>query len=199
MSDVTDEMIERCRSGDASAFAQVVETYERPLFAYVYRFTAGEKQIPDPEDIVQDIFLKVWKALPKFDSKRSSSFQAWLFSVARNHLISILRKKRPDMVRDDDEGDGLFGRIVDVGASSPREVAEANQLKDEVAAAVSSLTEKLRTAFILRYYEDMPYSEIAEVLQCSEGTVKSRISRAREILSLKLRDHLGPESGVQQS
>ena len=189
MDELSQDIIDRCCQQDASAFAIAVQTLERPLFAYVYRFTVGESNLPDPEDIVQDIFLNVWNGLPGLKADSPSGFQAWFFRIARNHLISILRKKRPEMVRDNDEGDGLFGRIPDRGPS-PRESAQSNQLESNVAEAVSSLNEKLRTAFILRYYEDLSYGEISAILECSEGTVKSRISRAREILSQQLKDHL---------
>lgn len=184
------EVLARCRRGDAEAFAEVVQTYERPLFAYVYRSTAAERGLPDPEDIVQEVFLRAWRGFPGWNPARSTSFAAWLFAIARNHVVELLRRTRPETVSwEDSAGD------LPAGLPSPREAAGTAELRDRVAATVCRLPEKLRTAFLLRFHEERSYAEIAEVLECDLGTVKSRIARAREFLARELADEKPVETG----
>jgi RNA polymerase sigma-70 factor (ECF subfamily) len=195
MDEVSTDILQRCRSGDAEAFADVVQTYERPLFSFVYRFTAAEHGLPDAEDLVQEIFLRVWRGFPGWNPKRNASFAAWLFAIARNHLVEQLRRTRPELV-DWDESHGDF---LPSKRPSPREEAQLRELHDRAALAIAALPEKLRTAFLLRYHEERSYAEIAEVLQCDLGTVKSRISRARETLAEQLREDGEPsEPGVRR-
>lgn len=189
-TDISPDVLARCRRGDAEAFAEVVQTYERPLFSFVYRFAAAERGLPDPEDIVQEVFLRAWRGFPSWNPARSASFAAWMFAIARNHLVELLRRVRPETVSWDDS-------VADPPAMrpSPRDAAGAAELRDRVATSIACLPEKLRTAFLLRFHEERSYAEIAEVLSCDIGTVKSRISRARDFLARELADESIARSG----
>ncbi len=188
MKNVSRDILDRCRNGDAEAFSEVVQTYERPLFSYVYRFTAGECGLPDSEDIVQEVFLKVWRGLPRWNPVPPRSFEAWLFTIARNHLVELLRRPRPQLVHNTGDRDDILGRIVDEQRPSPRDNASFRELEASLATAVAALPEALRTVFLLRFHEDLSYLEIAECMDCEVGTVKSRLSRARAFLTTELRE-----------
>jgi len=189
-TDIGTEVLERCRLGDAEAFAEVVQTYERPLFSFVYRSTAAERGLPDPEDIVQEVFLRAWRGFPGWNPGRSASFAAWLFAIARNHIVELLRRTRPETVSWEDSAADPPALLP-----SPRDAAGAAELRDRVAAAMTRLPEKLRTAFLLRFHEERSYAEIAEVLSCDLGTVKSRIARARDFLARELANEVPAPTG----
>ena len=185
MEEVSTEVIRHCQNGSAESFAEVVEAYERPLFSYVFRLLAHARVGMEPEDVVQEVFLKAYTQVRTFDPLRGARFSTWLFTITRNYCISLLRKKSVEREMDDVE-DGEVEALADSRLPDPRAVASERELAERVAAAVAALPEKLRSVFILRIYEDMPYEEIAEVMECNIGTLKSRMSRAREKLARAL-------------
>ncbi len=181
MQELSKEIVSRCQNGSATAFAELVKRYERPLFAYIYRLnctTVGR----EPEDIVQEIFLKVYQNIHNFKELPGACFSTWLFTIARNHCIDLIRKKKTDGHRKGLEDKGMID-LAESKLANPQKTALQNEAAERVAIAVAELSEPLRSAFILRYYEDMSYAEIAQILQCNEGTVKSRVARAKQMLS----------------
>ena len=180
MQEVSEEIISSCQDGSARAFAELVQRYERPLFAYVYRLnctTAGR----EPEDIVQEIFLKVYQNIHSFKQLSGACFSTWLFTIARNHCIDLIRKKKTD---GHSKGLGDKGMIdlAEPQLANPQKTASQNEVAERVAIAVAELSEPFRSALVLRYYEDMSYARIAQILQCNEGTAKSRVARAKQAL-----------------
>ena len=181
MQDIAQETIERCQDGNAAAFAEVVDRYERPLFAYVCRLRCTPVGL-EPEDVVQEIFLKTYQAIHRFQWRANGSFSTWLFSIARNHCISLIRRRHVEgRRRDADQGD--VADVADQRQLGPAEAASQTEAAAHAADAVASLPEPMRSAFVLRYYQDMAYAGIAEVLDCDEGTARTRVARAKKALA----------------
>ena len=187
MQELSKEIVSRCQNGSATAFAELVKRYERPLFAYVYRLNCTRVE-REPEDIVQEIFLKVYQNIHNFKELPGACFSTWLFTIARNHCIDLIRKKKTDGHSKGLEDKGMID-LAEPKLANPQKTASQNEVAERVAIAVAELSEPFRSAFILRYYEDMSYAEIAQILQCNEGTVKSRVARAKQMLS-KLLDKI---------
>lgn len=186
MNDVPNETIRRCQAGHAAAFAEVVERYERPVFAYVVRMGCTPRG-RDPEDVVQEVFVKVYQNIQRYQERPAGSFSTWLFTIARNHCISLIRQRRTagHWVALEEAGeDGL----VDDTAQGPVDSLARSERAGHVAEAVQLMPEPMRTALILRYYQDMGFTEIARILGCKEGTAKTRVTRAKQALARLLQD-----------
>lgn len=156
------KLIQRFKNGDDDAFRELVEKYQSALLNYLYRFT-GKYEIA--EEIVQDTFLVVFQKINKFDT--SGSFRAWLYAIATNHASNYLRKHSP-----------IYNNDILLSACDHLDPSQQTIEKERAAAvqtALKSLPEKQRAIFILRFYQQFSYEEIAETLQCPIGTVKSRI------------------------
>ena len=178
MTEISPETIELCQRGDAAAFAQVVRRYERPLFAYVYRLGCTPPD-RDAEDVVQEVFVKVYQSIHRYRRLGEGVFSTWLFAIAHNHCMSLGRRKQIEM----QTRRGETGRSPAPSEATLPSPAETLSTRDEVARivrAAGELPESLRSAFILRYYQDLPCGEIATILNCNEGTVRSRLFRARK-------------------
>jgi RNA polymerase sigma-70 factor, ECF subfamily len=184
MLEIPLETIGRCQDGDAEAFAEVVSRYERPLFAYVYRLQCTPVGL-GPEDVVQEVFLKAYQHIQDFQSRENSSFSTWLFTIARNHCVSLVRRRQVQGCRIQDSESALDCTISDPHGLHPPDPAERilrQEAVDRTAAAVGSLPEPLRSALVLRYYQDLDYASIAEILDCDEGTARTRVARAKKAL-----------------
>ena len=184
MDKISEHIIEQCRKGNPEAFVQIVRRYERPLFAYVYRL--GLTSPPrEPEDVAQEIFIKAYQGIGSYKKRRDCSFGTWLFSIARNHCMSLMRRKKLEhrVIRVLDTGD------MDAFSGSemcPFEAISRKEAAEHVTAAMAMLPEVMKSAFLLRYYQDMSYEQIAHVLECSIGTVRSRLARAKKAIQNQL-------------
>ena len=189
MDEIPEHVIEQCRKGSPAAFADIVRRYERPLFAYVYRLGCTPAS-RDPEDVVQEIFIKAYRGIGRYKSRRDCSFSSWLFSIARNHCVSLMRRMKLEhrVFRPLDAA----AHAACGGDSCPLELVSRKETARQVAEATAELPEAMKSAFLLRYYQDMSYVQIAQVLECSIGTVRSRLARARNAI----KNHL-QESGNQ--
>jgi RNA polymerase sigma-70 factor (ECF subfamily) len=179
------EIVRRCMAGDSGAWAELVRTHHRRVYALCYRFTANAA---DAEDLTQDVFLKIYSNLTSFDTARGS-LQVWITTMTRNLLVDNFRRTRNQRSTDSldqgwDETDELrpIDRLQAKGAS-PHEKAAQKELAKMVQGALAKVSVELREAVILRDLQDMDYKEIAQVLGIPEGTVKSRISRGRAELA----------------
>ncbi|MER3427045.1 MAG: RNA polymerase subunit sigma-24 [Pyrinomonas sp.] len=189
---VTDHrLLEATRAGDEAAFAELVRRYRHPITNYVYRLT---NDYDLAVDIAQETFLRVYGALARYHT--DYAFSTYIYRIATNLAISELRRrKRRKLVsltaifrshKGDEESE------IDPADSGPLPDATliAAERQRAVARAIATLPEKYRVPLILRDLEERGYEEIATILRVSEGTVKSRISRARALLRDKLRAHL---------
>jgi RNA polymerase sigma-70 factor, ECF subfamily len=179
------QVVRRCMDGDSGAWAELVRTHHRRVYALCYRFTGNGA---DAEDLTQDVFLKIYSNLASFDTARGS-LQVWITTMTRNLLVDNFRRTRNQRATDSldagwDETDEL--RPVDrlqAAGPSPHERAAQKELSRMVQGALAKVSVELREAVILRDLQDMDYKEIAGVLGIPEGTVKSRISRGRAELA----------------
>jgi RNA polymerase sigma-70 factor (ECF subfamily) len=170
------ELIERCLRKDNSAWETIIERFRRKVFHIAYKFTGKHDEA---EDLSQEIFLKVFKSLEKFN--RDADFSTWLSSVARNYCIDRYRagKREREVLVEDlvafDLAPASFG--------NPHRALEDRDRRSFLRRGLELLPEKLREAVVLRDLQGMSYQEMAERLRLPEGTVKSRINRGREELA----------------
>ncbi|OOZ42463.1 RNA polymerase sigma factor RpoE [Solemya elarraichensis gill symbiont] len=184
------ELVQRAQRGDKRAFDLLVLKYQQKVAAVVSRYV---REQADVLDVVQESFIKAYRALPKF--RGDSAFYTWLYRIsintAKNHLVSQSRRPPGSDV------DAEVAEQLDVGGRLKESARpEDHLMRDEVEAAVwkaiNSLPEELRTAITLREIDGMSYEEIAETMACPVGTVRSRIFRAREAIDNSLKPLLNP-------
>lgn len=183
---VDHELVLRAQSGDKHAFGLLVDKYQRKLARLVSRMIRDQAEI---EDVVQESFIKAYRALPNF--RGDSAFYTWLYRIgintAKNYLVSLGRRPSvsTDIEIDDAENfeDGDELRTME----TPETALMTKEIAQTVNDTVASLPEDLRTAITLRELEGLSYEEIAIVMGCPIGTVRSRIFRAREAIALKLK------------
>ncbi|MCE9613111.1 MAG: sigma-70 family RNA polymerase sigma factor [Lentisphaerae bacterium] len=185
--DTTDDaLVARLQSRDESAFDDLMQRYKQPIVSFVYRMTGDADAA---QDVAQDIFVKVYRAIPAFRPTPRSRFSTWLFQVARHAALDYLRhrSRRPPSL-------ASTGATADAEQAGPdtvsadvarREVAQA------VAHAVAQLPEDQRTALVLSEYEGLTDADIAAIMRCSAKSVEARLYRARHALRKSLA-HLHP-------
>lgn len=173
------------RAGDSDGFRILVERYSRGVFRVAYRMTANEF---DAEDVVQETFLRAFKQLASYESR--SAFSTWLFRIAANYSLDLLRSRRRHQDRHastDSEGADLLDR-VSTPDPAPDRLYYSTEMKQKLHAAMAQLTEQERTAFVLRHFEGMSIEQIGEVLTIGTSATKNSIFRAVR----KLRENLEP-------
>ncbi|MCM1149086.1 MAG: sigma-70 family RNA polymerase sigma factor [Butyricicoccus sp.] len=170
-------IIARARGGDERAFEELVTRYERLVYAVCLKLLGNE---PDAQDAAQETFIKLYRYLPSF--RGESKFSVWLYRLANNACIDMLRKKSlPTVSLSAHEDESGVPEIPD-GRFSPENELEKKQLRQAVERALDSLPEPYRQAIVLREVAGQSYEEIAQSLVIDIGTVKSRIFRARRRL-----------------
>ena len=178
------EVIQRVLEGDNDAFGLLVEKYQTKVYNLALRMCGNED---DAFDLSQESFLRAWRSLGSFQFE--ASFSTWLFRLSSNICLDFLRAKKRratvslTMVSDEDEETQLD--LPDAGPT-PEEVALAADDRRLLAEALNSLPADFRQIITLRAIDDLSYTQIAEILGIQEGTVKSRLSRARTALRNKL-------------
>ena len=190
-SDGDQQLVERAQKGDTRAFDLLVLKYQGRVANLVSRYVSNGAEV---EDVTQEAFIKAYRALPKF--RGDSAFYTWLYRIAanaaKNHLVALGRRPSSDQVIDEAEQFDLPGKLKD--HESPDAVLMGMELERTVNSAIDSLPEELRAALTLREFEGLSYEEIAEILSCPIGTVRSRIFRAREAVDQRVEEQLGGES-----
>lgn len=184
-ADVPAADVELALRGDPDASRRIVEALQRPVVATIYRFL-GSRVAAEVEDIAQDIFLKVFRGLRRFEPGRGVKLATWVFSIAKNHCFDLAKKRCIKTVSLDRESATRCPEPRDPAARDPSDSAELAELGQLIERAVLELPPCQRFAFILREYEGLDYRTIAEVMNTNEGTTKSRLHRARSALQLKL-------------
>ncbi len=177
------ELISRSRDGDLDAFNALVERYQRPLYNLCLRMLAAPEAA---EDATQDAFIHAFRSINTF---RGGSFRAWLFRIAANACYDEMRRRRSRPAVSLDEPHGEEHQTIDVPdtAPVPHEHLERKELAEALQDALSRLPGDQRLAIVLADVHGLDYSEIAVAMDCSLGTVKSRISRGRQQLRIILR------------
>ena len=179
-------LVERAQAGDKKAFGLLVEKYHRKLGRLLSRMIRDQTEV---EDVVQETFIKAYRALHNF--RGDSAFYTWLYRIgintAKNYLVSLGRK--PQVLNDVEieDAENFEGGTNMRTMETPETALATKQIAQTVNDTVETLPEDLRTAITLRELEGMSYEEIAAIMQCPIGTVRSRIFRARETIAEKLR------------
>ncbi|WP_461515688.1 RNA polymerase sigma factor RpoE [Porticoccus sp.] len=184
-SDSDKLLVARVQKGDKRAFDLLVMKYQYKVHAIVSRYV---KDFDEVNDVVQEAFIKAYRALAKF--RGESAFYTWLYRIAvntaKNYLVAKNRRPPASDV-DAEEADYFEGsdRLRDI--DSPENLLYRDELEAAVDQAIKNLPEDLRTAVTLREFEGLSYEEIAEIMDCPVGTVRSRIFRAREAIDQKIK------------
>lgn len=179
-------LVERVQSGDREAFGLLVSKYQRKLLRLVMRLV---RDPAEAEDVTQEAFIKAYRALPNF--RGDSAFYTWLYRIgvntAKNWLVAHGRRMPTMSEIADDDSEGIEEGVLLRDDATPDRVLMSRQIGETVNAAMDALPEDLRTAISLREIEGLSYEEIAQVMDCPIGTVRSRIFRAREAIATRLR------------
>lgn len=190
MTDLPDSTIRRAQQGEEDACREIVEALHRPVIATIYRFLGPGHQ-KDAEDLAQEVFLKVFRALPQFDPSRAR-LSTWVYTFVRNHCFDVHKRRR--VATQSLHGDGDEGQrdreFADQRELQPVADVENQELGRRIGEALARLGEDQRMVFVLREYEGLEYHEIALATGVSEGTVKSRLFRAKEALRQQLEPYL---------
>lgn len=179
-------LVERVQRGDKQAFGLLVTKYQRKLGRLLSRLTRDPAEV---EDVAQETFIKAYRALPAF--RGDSAFYTWLYRIgintAKNYLVSQGRRAPTTTEFDSEEAETFEegDQLRDI--NTPERLLMTKQIGDTVNVAMEALPEELRTAIVLREIEGLSYEEIATIMECPIGTVRSRIFRAREAISEKLK------------
>ncbi|EED34125.1 RNA polymerase sigma factor RpoE [Luminiphilus syltensis NOR5-1B] len=184
------QLVERAQRGDTRAFDLLVLKYQGRIAALISRFVGNPSEI---EDVTQEAFIKAFRALPKF--RGDSAFYTWLYRIAanaaKNHLVAKGRRPSSDADIEDAEFYEDGGALHDT--ENPENSLFGDELAKVVSDALNSLPAELKRALTLREFEGLSYEEIAEVMDCPVGTVRSRIFRARDAIDSKVRVQMSGE------
>lgn len=190
--EIDQELVARVQQGDNKAFDLLVLKYQLRLSKLVSRFLRNQS---DVQDVVQEAFIKAYRALPNF--RGDSAFYTWLYRIgintAKNHLVAQSRKNPANGIDSQEAEDYGASEWLKEYASPEREALTA-ELEKTIYQAMGDLPPDLREAITLREIEGLSYEEIAEVMDCPVGTVRSRIFRAREAIDSKLEPMLDDDS-----
>jgi len=184
------QLVERAQRGDKHAFELLVQKYQRKLARLLSRFIRDPAEV---EDVTQEAFIKAYRALPAF--RGDSAFYTWLYRIgintAKNYLMALSRRAPTSTEVGAEEAEGFEEGEQLRDINTPESMLLSNEIAETVNSTIEKLPEELRTAIQLREIEGMSYEDIAKVMDCPIGTVRSRIFRAREAIAEQLRPLLG--------
>jgi RNA polymerase sigma-70 factor (ECF subfamily) len=184
--DIDQQLVERAQGGDKQAFGLLVSKYQRKLGRLLSRFIRDPGEV---EDVAQEAFIKAYRALPSF--RGDSAFYTWLYRIgintAKNYLVAMGRRAPTTTEFDADEAESFEDGDQLRDINTPESVLASKEIAATVQKAMEDLPDELRTAIELREIEGLSYEEIASIMNCPIGTVRSRIFRAREAIAARLR------------
>lgn len=177
------ERIRRAKNGDQAAFEELVSAYEKKIYNMGLRYTGSQQ---DALDICQEVFLRLFRFIGQFNE--ASSFSTWLYRIAVNVCKDTIRKKQKvvELSFEVEDEEGNYEVEVSDLRYNPEDSVQRRELRHQILHAIAELPEKYREIIILRDINGLSYEEISRCLELEEGTVKSRISRAREKLRVFL-------------
>ena len=193
-SDTDQKLVQRAQRGDLRAFDLLVLKYQGRIAALVRRYVSDDGEV---EDVTQEAFIKAFRALGKF--RGDSAFYTWLYRIAanaaKNYLVAKGRRPGADATIEDAEGFDQGGLLSD--SASPEALAMGGELSEVVESALNALPDELKAALMLREFDGLSYDDIADVLGCPVGTVRSRIFRAREAIDQRVKEQIRGGSGFR--
>ncbi|QXM05730.1 RNA polymerase sigma factor [Crassaminicella indica] len=181
MIKTVNELIDQSQQGDIKSFEALIKDHQKLAFNIAYRMLGN---IEDAKDATQDAFIKTYRSLHKF--KRESNFSTWLYRIVTNTCLDVLRKRKLqktysyDCQIDTEDGDII--RDLPDATNLPEDMVAKRECQRNIQNAINCLSEDHKTVIVLRDIKGFSYEQISKILDCSEGTVKSRISRARQSL-----------------
>ncbi|MEE2736172.1 MAG: RNA polymerase sigma factor RpoE [Pseudomonadota bacterium] len=181
---VDKQLVERVRRGDKRAFDLLILKYQHKIISIVGRYLGDQN---DVQDVSQETFIKAYRAIPNF--RGESAFYTWLYRIAvntaKNHLVSKSRRP-PNIDIDIDDGEFQNNSAVLRDNESPQASLATSQMEQVIFRSIENLPSELRIAVTLREFDGLSYEEIAKIMNCPVGTVRSRIFRAREAIEKKI-------------
>lgn len=179
------QLVRKVRNGDRAAFDLLVVKYQTRVASIISRYVYDSQEVMD---LTQETFVKAYRAIDRF--RGDSAFYTWLYRIAVNTAKNFLesRGRRPQASADVADAENFDDGIRLRDPASPERLLQREQLQEELSRAIGELPEELRSAFLLREYDGLSYEDIAKILECPIGTVRSRIFRARDAVDR----HLGP-------
>jgi RNA polymerase sigma-70 factor (ECF subfamily) len=185
------QLVARVQKGDKRAFDLLVLKYQHKIFSLIGRYIHDADEV---QDVAQEAFVKAYRALGRF--RGDSAFYTWLYRIAintaKNHLVSRSRRP-PGTDIDSQDAEYLDGAEALRNVETPENALFGEELKAVVEQAIADLPDDLRTAVTLREFDGLSYEDIADVMDCPVGTVRSRIFRAREAIDSRVREQLAGE------
>jgi RNA polymerase sigma-70 factor (ECF subfamily) len=178
---ISPEIIRSCRSGDRDAFRALYEAYKDRVYSISLYFFHGDPAVA--RDVTQEVFLKLMTSIAQF--RGDAEFSTWLYRLVVNACMDAARRRRSDTAISE------RSRMSPGEPGSQEEDFARAQMAKSVRAAVAALPPKFRIAVLLRYFDDLTYEQMANVLHCSMGTVASRLSRGHKMLAERLKSVAG--------
>ncbi len=183
------QLVDEALAGEVSAYDEIVIRYQKRLYNVIYNMTSNHE---DTNDLLMEVFNKAYRNLSKY--KKNSSFYTWIYRVAVNHTLNHIqknKKRRKDMSLNDLSMDENVEReFQDLRAVGGDEAADLDDLKNKLNESLQKLSEEHRTVVVLFDIEEMSHGDIAKILKCSEGTVRSRLHYAHKNLQNYLREYI---------
>lgn len=183
------QLVERLKTGDVRAFDTLVKKYQRRLYSVIYNLTSNKE---DTADLIQEVFLKAFNSIHSF--KGEAAFYTWLYRIALNAAITFVKKQRKNTFYSLENLDESASKIEFLDALAEKTHTDRNvllkELQEKLNEALQKLSLKHRTVVVLFEIEGMSHIEIAKILKCSEGTVRSRLHYAKEQLKQTLSGYL---------
>ncbi|WP_141737086.1 RNA polymerase sigma factor RpoE [Marinobacter sp. X15-166B] len=177
------QLVRRAQRGEKSAFDLLVIKYQSRVGSIVSRYVYDNQEVLD---LTQETFIKAYRAIDRF--RGDSAFYTWLYRIAVNTAKNFLdsRGRRPNPSADAEDAEHYDDGVRLRDNASPERLMQRDQLHKALQEAIVSLPEELRSAFLLREYDGLSYDDIAQILECPIGTVRSRIFRARDFVDRRL-------------
>jgi RNA polymerase sigma-70 factor (ECF subfamily) len=176
-------LVEETRKGNKKSFELLIIKYEKQIFNLIFQFTKDREVVAE---LAQETFLKAFRALSEF--KGRSSFYTWLRRIAINNSINYLHTREHTL--DSESSDNKLRNLIDNRFGTPEKNVLLMESSSIIRKAMDSLPDRLRSILIMREFEDMSYEEIAKILDCPVGTVRSRLFHARRLLKEKLEPYM---------
>jgi len=187
-----DSLISRAQKGDERAFTELVDRYQNKVYGTALRMLRDQD---DALETAQEVFLRVWKHLHTL--KKGQTFRSWLYRITTNYALDQLRRRRfAQPISLQEEGANLLEVDFQTKPLNPRQIYAQHELKERVEKAMEELPPQQKTVFVLRHYQSLQLSEIAEVLGISLGTVKATLHAALEKIRTKLAEK--KRSGIER-
>ena len=184
------QIVQQAREGNHAACKSLFETHRQKIFALAYNYL---RNVEDAEDVVQDTFIKAFQSLPKSGVYKETDFSAWIYRIGVNRSIDLLRKNKlmKNKYMEALNEDNPFNQP---GGSNPEDAQRAKEIREKLNQSLLRLSPKQRMIFVLKHFQQLTIKEIAECLDCSEGSIKTHLFRIIAVLRKYLHPLIMEES-----